>query len=174
MDGHSALLWAAIAVQLYSAVDEVRSLLLMGTDGGGGGGGDDDDDDDVASHLQTLSTNTISAISTLLTVVRGAQLRRTRQSLDRIERSLRTVGATGTGGRRHVRVWSALAVAAFGYLKYGQLTETRGTAGKPYASVVAALVCTVSAAGNYYVTVMFVDHVILANRSVMVLRTVKY
>lgn len=162
MDGQAAILTAAIAVQLYSATDEVRSLLA----------------DDTVGHLQTLSMNAVSVISTLLTVVRTVRLRRIRRSMRRVERSLQAPPATdgfpGTDGRHwpaeyRSRACLAVAVTVFGYLKYGQLMFESaagggGGGGNAYTTAAVALLRTVSVAGNYYVTVMFVDHVILAKR----------
>lgn len=170
MDGHVAFLLAAVAVQLFLAADEVRSLMLA---------------DDAMGHLHTLSTDVIGVISTLLTAVYSHRLRRVRHSLRRVERSLQIDfggggvigirdGGGGGGGCWSVpvycnRAWLAAAVTAFGYLKYGQLMQSDDVGGGEqgvYATVASAVLCTVSMAGNYYVIVMFVDHVLLMKRSV--------
>lgn len=157
-----------IAVQLYSAFDEIRSLL---------------DDEDTAVHLQTLSTNAIGVGSTLLTALHGARLRRIRCTLHRVERSLHgtaTVadddisGHGGAGGWTygyHARAWLTLAVAAYSYLKYCQLTVSGGYGKSAYVTAAVTLLRTVSMAGHYYVTVMYVGHVFLVKRSVHFLRS---
>lgn len=163
MDGHIAFLLAAVVVQLFLAADEVRSLVSA---------------DDTIGHLHTLSTDVIGLISTLLTAVYGHRLRRIRRSLRRVERSLQVdIGGGGGGGvdvadgaGRSVpvycnRAWLAAAVAAFGYLKFSQLMQSNGGEQGAYVTAAVALICTVSMAGNYYVIVMFVDHVLLTKRS---------
>lgn len=158
MDGHVALLLAAVVVQLFLAADEVRSLVSA---------------DDAIGHLHTLSTDVTGVISTLLTAAYGHRLRRVRHSLRRVERSLQidigSGGGCGGGGSVPVyrnRAWLAAAVAAFGYLKFGQLMQSNGGEQGAFATAVTALLCTASMAGNYYVIVMFVDHVLLTKRSV--------
>lgn len=157
MDGHTAILTAFVVVQLYSAADEIRSMLT---------------DDETVGHLQTLSANTVSVISTSLTVACGVRLRRVRGSLERIERSLQLPApvddVAGLAGchwpvEYRNRAWLTAAVTAFGCLKYGQLTESKFS-GNAYRTATVALLSTVSVAGKYYVTVMFVDHVELAKR----------
>lgn len=156
MDGNTALLCVVIAVQLYTAVAEVRSLLAA-------------DGDDI-SHLDTLSRNAIDVISTSLTAACGARLRKLRRSLHSVERTLRHGGFgvdVGGGGRwpaeLRTRAWLTGAAVLFGYLKYGQLTES-GVGHSASGRATEALLRTVSTAGNYYVTVMFIDHVLLARR----------
>lgn len=157
MDGQTAILTAVIVVQLYSTADEVRSLLA---------------DNDSVGHLQTLSTNAVSVISTSLTVACGVRLRRIRCSLERVEQSLQLSAAVNNVARvtscrwpveYRNRAWLAVAVTAFGYLKYGQLMESK-FAENAYKTAAVALLSTVSVAGNCYVTVMFVDYVELAKR----------
>lgn len=164
MNDHVTLFIAVIAVQLYSAFDEIRSLLV---------------DEELAVHLQTLSTNAIGVCSTLLTVVHNVRLRRIRCTLDRVERSLQgtaTVADDRINGHSgtvpwtcgyHAKAWLALAVAAYGYLKYCQLTVSGKSA---YVTAAVTLLRTVSMAGHYYVTVMYVCHVFLVKRSVHFLR----
>lgn len=156
MDGNTALLCVVIAVQLYTAVAEVRSLLAA--------------DGDYITHLDTLSRNAIDVISTLLTAAYGTRLRKLRRSLRGVERTLRHGGfGVGVGGRwpaeLRTRAWLTGAAVLFGYLKYGQLTES-GVGVSASGRAAEALLRTVSTAGNYYVTVMFVDCVLLARRSV--------
>lgn len=154
MDGNTALLCVVIVVQLYTAVAEVRSLLAA-------------DGDDI-THLDTLSRNAIDVISTLLTAAYGTRLRKLRRSLRNVERTLRH-GGVGVGSRwpaeLRTRAWLTGAAVLFGYLKYGQLTES-GVGDSASGRAAEALLRTVSTAGNYYVTVMFVDYVLLARRSV--------
>jgi len=155
MDGRTALLSAIVAVQLLSAAYEVRSLLADGK---------------TAGHIQTLLTNAVSMFSTLSTTVCGVRLRRVRRSLYGVERELRTPGdqmVAGADGRR-TRAWLLAAVAGYGYLKYGQLMELADGGANVWTTAAVALLRSVSAAGNYYVTVIFVDHVFLAKRSVRV------
>lgn len=158
MDSQTTMLTAVIAIQLYSAADEVRSLLA---------------DNDSIGHFQTLSTNAVSVISTLLTVACRVRLRRIRCSLERVEQSLQPSAAMVNDVARVTgyhwpveycnRAWLTVAVTAFGFLKYGQLMESN-VGGNAYKTAVVALIRTVSVAGNYYVTVMFVDQVVLAKR----------
>lgn len=156
MDGHVMLLCIVIVAQIYLATDEVKSLL---------------DDKDVVGHLHTLSTNAISVISTSLTALCTARLRLIRHSLERVEKSLQmvTVYHNHRGRPRwtinfRVRGCLIIAVAMFGYLKYGQLQMQSGQEKNAYTTVVVAVLCTTSMAGNYYVTVMFVEHVFFAKR----------
>ncbi|XP_025191200.1 uncharacterized protein LOC112591573 [Melanaphis sacchari] len=159
----TVLLLAIIAVQSYLAFEEVRSIWF-----------DDDYDHHYSASMNSLSMNAINAISTLLTVVFGVRLRRIQHSLSRMERSLQTKGdADGgqcvdvvTSGFRSIEyrapAWLALAVVVFGYLKYGMLMKHgRKTA---FRSATVALLSTISIAGNYYVTLKFVDHVYFAKR----------
>ncbi|VVC36516.1 Hypothetical protein CINCED_3A008827 [Cinara cedri] len=166
MNDHVAFLTAVIAVQLYSAFDEIRSLLV---------------DEELAVHLQTLSANAIGVISTLLTAVYSARLRRIRCTLDRVERSLQqTVAVDGGNDNDGAVSWPfgyraraslALAIVTFGYLKYGQLAASSGVDASAYVTVAVTLLRTVSMAGHYYVTVMFVGHVYLVKRSGHFLQT---
>jgi len=161
MNGHTVLLFTIIAVQLYLAFDEVRSMWF---------------EDDGTNHLHTLSTNMIGAISIFLTALCSVRLRHVQHSLSRVERSLHVkdnhnlnqldnVVAVGHWSIEYrTRGWLALAIVVFGYLKYGLLMEHRRKS--TYESAVVALLSTISLAGNYYVTLMFVDHVFFAKRSV--------
>lgn len=159
MDGRTALLSAAVAVQLFSAVDEVRTLLA---------------DENAVGHMQTLLTNAVSVVSTVLTAACGDRLRRVRGSMDSVEQSVRPARRDAADGRsrgrgRRTRAWLAVAVVAFGYLKYGQLSASNGDRAvgeTAYADAAVASLRTVSVAGNYYATAVFVDHVTSARRSV--------
>lgn len=164
MDCRTALLSAAVAVQLFSAVDEVRTLLA---------------DEKAVGHMQTLLTNVVSVVSTVLTVACGDRLRRVRRSLDRVEQSVRPVrdAVDAADGRSRTRAWLAAAVVAFGYLKYGQLTVSdsgRAVGENAYANAAVASLRTISVAGNYYVTAIFVDHVTSARRSVQQSRAAQW
>lgn len=155
MDVHVVLLFAIIFVQLYSIIDEIRSLLI---------------NQNVTNHLLALSTNLISLISTILTAVCSYRLRRIRKSLWRVEQSLQiAINKHKVNGcwsfEYRARAWLTVAVLVFGYLKYGQLLEFNGE-DQRYATIAVTLLRTISMAGNYYVTLMFVDHVFLAKRSV--------
>ncbi|XP_060846613.1 uncharacterized protein LOC132926283 [Rhopalosiphum padi] len=160
MNGH-AVLFAIIAVQFYLAFDEVRSMWM------------DDDNAGDGNSLHTVSTNAIGAISMLLTVAFGVRLRHVQHSLSRVERSLQVAnnqngecaGVVATGRwsiEYRTRAWLALAVVVFGYLKYGLLMEYGRK--NAIASAVVALLSTISIVGNYYVTLVFVDHVFFAKR----------
>lgn len=159
MDLRTASLSAVIAVQLLSAADEVRSLLT---------------DDKAVGHMQTLLTNAVNVINGLLTAAYSARLRCVRRSLNRVEQYVQQqqqqqqLLRNTADERWHVRyrtaAWLMTAVTAFSYLKYGQLVELDG--GDAFVTAAVALLRTASAAGNYYVTVIFVDHVLLAKRSV--------
>lgn len=153
MDRHATLLLAVMAVQLYSATDEVWSMLA--------------DMDDATSHLQTMSTNAVGVLSTVLTAMCSVRLRRVRGSLDRVERTLQPGPVDGHDWptERRARAWLVAAVAAFGYLKYAQLIESDDDK-RSFTAAGKALLRTMSAAGNYYVSVMFIDHVLLAKRFV--------
>ncbi|KAF0771009.1 Gustatory receptor [Aphis craccivora] len=152
------LLYAVIVVQMYLMFDEVRSMYVY--------------NDGTSNSMHTLLTNAIGAISTLLTAVFKVRLRHIQHSLSRLERSLQAKGDGGecvgvvTSGHWSIeyrtRVWLALAVVLFGYLKYGMLMEDGRK--DVSASVVVALLNTISIAGNYYVTLLFVDHVFFAKR----------
>lgn len=163
MNGHTVLLFAIIAVQLYLAFDEVRSMW---------------DGNDRTHHLHMLSTNMIGAISIFLTALYSVRLRQIQHSLSRVEWSLHVkddhyrgqcddVVAVGHWSIEYrTRGWLALAVVVFGYLKYGLLMEYGRKS--MHVSAFMALLSTISLAGNYYVTLMFVDHVFFAKRSVTI------
>lgn len=160
MDGHTTFLLTIIAVQFYLTTEEIRSLMANG---------------DASGHLQTLSTNAINVISTSLTAMYSTRLRRIRHSFGRIDRSLQITvvddhhihGDWPDGKRWAVRyqprAWLMLATIVFGYLKYGQLVESDSD-NNAYALAITALLQTLSMTGNYYVTVMFLDHVSFAKR----------
>ncbi|KAL5238124.1 hypothetical protein ACI65C_005534 [Semiaphis heraclei] len=158
MNSHTVILFAIIAVQLYLTFDEVWLMWV---------------NDDGTNHVHTLSTNMIGAISIFLTAVYTTRLRQVQHSLSHVEQSLQ-IKSDNIGQRTDVvevgqwsieyrtRVWLTLAAVMYGYLKYGMLMKLgRKTA---RASALLALLSTISLAGNYYVTLMFVDHVFFAKR----------
>lgn len=105
----------------------------------------------------------------------STRLRGIRNSLGRVERSLQTSVAIcdchscdSVWSEKGNRTWLALAIIVFGYLKHGQLVAMNryGYSEDSYAEVASAVLRTGSIAGNYYVTIMFMDHVFLAKRLV--------
>lgn len=159
MNFQTVLLLAIIPVQLYLVFDEVQLMWV---------------DDDRTIHLHSVSTDMIGAISILLTAMCSVRLRHIQHSLSRVQRSLQIkvdnrgqqadVVAVGHWSIKYrTRGWLVPAVIMFGYLKYGWLME-HGE--KTAQSGIVALLSTISLAGNYYVTLMFVDHVFFAKRSV--------